>query len=66
MGTQKNCLNKTITLNIEIDMLKLKDSKIFTIFCLKLYNQDLWRFLGDFWNFYQWLCFVLVNETLVR
>ena len=25
MGTQKNCLNKTITLNIEIDMLKLKD-----------------------------------------
>ena len=31
MGTQKNCLNKTIILSIEIDMLKLKDSKIFTI-----------------------------------
>ena len=27
MGTQKDCLNKTITLSIEIDMLKLKDNK---------------------------------------
>ena len=43
MGTQKNCLNKRITLSIKIDMLKLKDSKIFTIFCLKLYNLE--RFL---------------------
>ena len=32
MGTQKNCLNKMITLSNEIDMLKLKDSKIFTFF----------------------------------
>ena len=51
MGTQKNCPNKMITLSIDIDMLKLKDSKIFTIFCLKLYNQDLWRFLRDFETF---------------
>ena len=27
MGTQKDCLNKTTTLSIEIDMLKLKIAK---------------------------------------
>ena len=35
MGTQKICLNKTITLSIEIDMLKLEDSKILTTFLLE-------------------------------
>ena len=41
MDTQKYCLNKTIVLSIEIDMLKLKDSILFTIFCLKLQSGPL-------------------------
>ena len=50
MGTQTACLNKSITLSIEIDMLKLKDSKIFT-FCFA------WNFIintfGGVWEIFE-------------
>ena len=55
MGSQKNCLNKPIILSIEIDMLKLKDSKIFTIFALNFKIRTFggsWEIFETFTNSY--------------